>query len=728
MKTIYSSPNSLLLLFLYLVGGIESYAQGTWIEQVVQPSMSGTTLTKTGSDCIIHTMSSSRYVYFFDINCKTWSECDLGSQQNMKAVEAGKHVVFAYSDSLLIGYSSVTSTYQVIAYYGNILSPGSASSGRGYGCGDDAAYVWTDQNYFYVFDGLAGQWMLFYSGPMANGTGTGNFWCGDTYVAGVFPRFYPDKYRNVAYSLITKTFNITETGGTYVATGYSEPMTGGFVSSWGGQPDSVIFTGYSSYTNEFNKIEEAPSYGFFNISFLENENWSNFKERNVFGYCITRGTGYGEPRDAKINVFDTQRARWLAHSFTYSPFQFGDVWVATAGGNICTFAQEDAVSNELTFFAYSGETGSYQIIKPGVYNPGYLISGNNYSGFLDNRKNSWFYNGKTDISQTIAGDSNYVNMAPSSDYISFCRYNASSSLMDIWFYNSLTDRLSKIQSSKDVYPDFRFSPQAYIFALTPPENRAVFYSPIHDSILPVNTVLSDGNSSFGSIGVFAFLHNLNASLVFDAANMKVINRNAALAMSGISDSLVLFKSGNIFDVYDASNGKITTFDLGGPAGYQTNGGNVILLSNSNFSWFYAFQKGSDEWVELIPEGNSLWYSSAENTAVVARTTKVYAFAPGVLTSIEDDRKNRPERITLDQNYPNPFFPSTSISFSFPSKSFVSLKIVDALGTEVSTLVSEELKAGDYTFKWDASGLPTGIYFYQLQAGSISVTKKLVVIK
>jgi len=83
---------------------------------------------------------------------------------------------------------------------------------------------------------------------------------------------------------------------------------------------------------------------------------------------------------------------------------------------------------------------------------------------------------------------------------------------------------------------------------------------------------------------------------------------------------------------------------------------------------------------------------------------------------------------LKQNYPNPFNQSTTISFSIPSKSFVSLKIYDLQGREVATIFSEEIPAGDYTRQWDATDLSSGIYFYRLQAGSYSEAKKLILLR
>jgi hypothetical protein len=84
--------------------------------------------------------------------------------------------------------------------------------------------------------------------------------------------------------------------------------------------------------------------------------------------------------------------------------------------------------------------------------------------------------------------------------------------------------------------------------------------------------------------------------------------------------------------------------------------------------------------------------------------------------------------SLAQNYPNPFNPTTTIRFHLPSQSFVTLTIFDALGKEVSVLVSKQLFAGTYEQQWNAASLPTGVYFYRLQAGSFVETRKLILLR
>jgi minor extracellular serine protease Vpr len=88
----------------------------------------------------------------------------------------------------------------------------------------------------------------------------------------------------------------------------------------------------------------------------------------------------------------------------------------------------------------------------------------------------------------------------------------------------------------------------------------------------------------------------------------------------------------------------------------------------------------------------------------------------------------PETYALEQNYPNPFNPSTTIGFSIPSQKRVVLKVFNILGQEVTTLLNEDMAAGQYKVAWNTSGIATGTYFYRLQAGSFVESKKMVLLK
>ena len=88
----------------------------------------------------------------------------------------------------------------------------------------------------------------------------------------------------------------------------------------------------------------------------------------------------------------------------------------------------------------------------------------------------------------------------------------------------------------------------------------------------------------------------------------------------------------------------------------------------------------------------------------------------------------PQRYFLDNNYPDPFNPTTIINYQLPVNSFVTLRIYDILGREVATLVNGRQNAGYYHATFNASNLSSGVYFYRLQAGTYSNTKKLLLLK
>jgi len=105
--------------------------------------------------------------------------------------------------------------------------------------------------------------------------------------------------------------------------------------------------------------------------------------------------------------------------------------------------------------------------------------------------------------------------------------------------------------------------------------------------------------------------------------------------------------------------------------------------------------------------------------------KLFFDAP---TEVESDYAFIPNEYEVYQNFPNPFNPSTTISWQIPVAGFVTLKIYDVLGSEVTTLVNEELSAGKYETVFDASRLSSGVYFYQIKAGKYIQTKKMILLK
>lgn len=100
----------------------------------------------------------------------------------------------------------------------------------------------------------------------------------------------------------------------------------------------------------------------------------------------------------------------------------------------------------------------------------------------------------------------------------------------------------------------------------------------------------------------------------------------------------------------------------------------------------------------------------------------------VASGVEDENDIIPTGYALNQNYPNPFNPTTIISYQLPTTAFVRLRVFDVLGNQVASLVNNEQHAGYYNVTFNANKLTSGIYFYRLEAGTYSETKKLMLVK
>ena len=130
-------------------------------------------------------------------------------------------------------------------------------------------------------------------------------------------------------------------------------------------------------------------------------------------------------------------------------------------------------------------------------------------------------------------------------------------------------------------------------------------------------------------------------------------------------------------------------------------------------------------------GDFAWVGRIHEIAIYNKALSddevLFLFNEGV-PAVEDQNGQLPEAFSLLQNYPNPFNPSTTIRFSLPSSGFTSLKVYDVLGKEVATLVNGMRKAGMNSVQFNAPYSPSGIYFYTLQSGSFTETKKMMLVK
>ncbi|MEJ5306549.1 MAG: T9SS type A sorting domain-containing protein [Ignavibacteria bacterium] len=156
----------------------------------------------------------------------------------------------------------------------------------------------------------------------------------------------------------------------------------------------------------------------------------------------------------------------------------------------------------------------------------------------------------------------------------------------------------------------------------------------------------------------------------------------------------------------------------------SNGGGVYLSTNNGTNWSKINTGLTNLFITKLFIDGGFIYAATENGVVYRRTLSE------VITSVDQEEINI-STFSLNQNFPNPFNPSTKISWQSPVSGYTTLKVYDVLGKEVATLVNEYLNAGSYEVEFNAGqtrNLSSGIYFYKLQVGEFVQTKKMILAK
>ncbi|MBM2846477.1 MAG: hypothetical protein HW407_1789 [Bacteroidetes bacterium] len=182
----------------------------------------------------------------------------------------------------------------------------------------------------------------------------------------------------------------------------------------------------------------------------------------------------------------------------------------------------------------------------------------------------------------------------------------------------------------------------------------------------------------------------------------------------------------------SSSASSFAFNSRGHVFVGSHGGFVSRSENSGESWKRI---NSGMWSPITFD-----ITSTPDDYIYAATEGAVFRSVGPTTAVKDLSSNSPTSFVLEQNYPNPFNPTTRIAFTLPSQSantaegrervgsHVTLKVYDLLGREVATMVNEEMKPGRYEVAFNAEGLASGTYFYRIQAGALTQTRKLLLLR
>lgn len=205
-------------------------------------------------------------------------------------------------------------------------------------------------------------------------------------------------------------------------------------------------------------------------------------------------------------------------------------------------------------------------------------------------------------------------------------------------------------------------------------------------------------------GVFISNFIVSASLTFPQQIIRLQNGNLVIAGFSSPSGLVFFDStGTYLNTFTGVTGNRGVYKLGNGNYLTTNGTGVHEIDDTTGALIRTIATASNfQFIDI--------------------------YNPSGVTSTGNEHNNMPDEYKLYENYPNPFNPTTNIRFDIPKNGFVSLKVYDALGREISSLVNEFRQAGDYTVSFNASNLVSGIYFYTLKTESFSATKKMMLVK
>jgi polyhydroxybutyrate depolymerase len=194
-------------------------------------------------------------------------------------------------------------------------------------------------------------------------------------------------------------------------------------------------------------------------------------------------------------------------------------------------------------------------------------------------------------------------------------------------------------------------------------------------------------------------------------------------LHSLNDDVVLYEGGSFYPSVEA------VIDIW----VEINGCNTVpdtIINNANLmvrKWA-ALKHNADIFLYTRPTGGHTW-----PTSYVSATDSIWKFFAAhpmdPATGVDDnDNPDAIKNFVLKQNYPNPFDATTTICFSAPRREKVTLKVFDLLGNEVAILLDEEVGAGEHRVIFESKNLPTGVYFYRLQAGKSVDAKKLVILR
>ena len=723
---------SILMTIAALAPPSVSAQDGRWVQCSRSGLGSGTPMYARGDGLLVFSYTNAEKFVIFDIQSGEWQEINLGAAQVFKQVETEGNVIFAYTDNLVFGYSALTMTWDTVTYSGDYV----AGLLYYYATGRNLACFLT-KSYLYVFDAELGNWQAYDYGLQPDQTPS-TPWVKDDYIGLVLSNSTTGQPANVVYSLHTHSFNQTETG----AFKSSPPMDHGFFGSFnvGSDGKTYVLTGYSALSNTFSYVnytcgeDEAVGSG-ASPGTIQADEFTAFAYtfRYVVPNTSVTANWYG---------YDTRRGLWdhLEYNFDWSEDTYYGCWYRC--GNFAFDNSLYSSDGSYHLFFYDGTNGIFKDYSPGiVYKSTTSACGGGGTVFCTfDTLDAWGYN--------IVDNSNMpidlalhktTNFYRGEDFATISRWSDASDTMITYFYNANTNNWSWAAVPEHYNQEGLYNGHMFLWC-NGTDYEAIFYSSYLDQIYEHD--FEDGVSVSKQVrGSLAYVKSANETVVFDGLTGDVFDFDFEINALDLGTNSVTFfdTTSRMLYGYSTLSQSWTTNVIDMRPYYCLDTGYIGLVSRTNgvvsYSGFYAYNGLADSWVELIPSGTHVGFLLGERTALVVRSTDIYAFDPQrVSVGVADDNRTLlPSHCELGQNYPNPFNPSTVIEYTLPRREQVELSVYNLLGRKVITLLDKIQDPGKHEVTWDGRDengilVGSGLYFYQIKSGGYSTAKKMLMLK
>ncbi|MCP4705881.1 MAG: T9SS type A sorting domain-containing protein [candidate division Zixibacteria bacterium] len=753
LMTFFGLAFLIILISIMPTDHANAQNKGAWVEYKLPGDRPANWSRMVGENCLIFVDRMAPEIYAFDIGSAEWhtytasTDLDWSSQ-----IKVGRNVAFVYNDEMVVAYNGLTQEFVPISYTGAML-PGTT---YGHDCRADMAYFVTDQN-FYVFDGEDNVWRTYDISDMGDVISWGMYGIED------YILFYAsetgDYKKLVAYSYLTKTF------AGYDGDGFieHEELNHGFIFYKNMTPaaDSVshFFAGYSAFSGDYVLLERANSSAI----------WNSIARRGHPGTSAMFEDRYRiEDNNWKIDIFgfDTRHGNFVQTSYDYT-YTCNDncPYITEAGGEIAIATERIKDSGVLNHRVYNGTTNSFSsFISPLIYptcSMSAIIAAGGIVYSSSDCSKVWFYDVEAELGISAGLPSiegGYYNSIGHRMYdnwgIAECKRSLDSTV-HIYSYH---------QDNNDQIHTFTFESASTFgrFDSTNVGGRMsnniggpyvlYLYSPGLDSWSSVDFGSSHAKVGKGVQRDYIFWYDTEISgpmQIFDGVTG--VTTSMPFGWSYIYASHIVAKSNfmltrSVDNIYSGYSTYTRTYSeyagelMSGFRGQEdvlvmqktiSGGGANILVYNvlydnfvmTNFdteygTYFDIWAGGKTALIMTLPGYLLAWDPNADAS-----------------TDVEDNitDTNLPESYSLSQNYPNPFNPTTVISYSIPKRSDVSISIINLLGQKIKTIVNENQTAGKHTVNWDGTdqsgkAVASGIYFYQINAGDYTASKKMIMIK